>query len=146
MEKRPFLLLEILLAISLVLLCIGPLVKGPFSLCKEGKKELIKLELERFADEKYLFVREHLSDHKWNEIGRAWTKTYPLLPVTIDLGEMGRFTYPVHYHLWHKIPKKTESSPLRTLWCKICFEEHPGKDKDNEKRFDYNFFVRKEQK
>ncbi len=48
-KKRPFFLLEILIAMSLVTLCVAPLMKGPINRHKEEMERLTRMEQSRIA-------------------------------------------------------------------------------------------------
>lgn len=58
MQKRTFLLMELLIAFSLVALCIVPLVRNPFEWARSEQKKLELLELERIADWTFTEVYE----------------------------------------------------------------------------------------
>lgn len=127
MKKRPFVLLEVLLAIAILALAFVPLAGSPFLMFKKQRDELITLELEREAEVIFYnllknfrryhpdwgFETKHSKSFEWKE------------PVTIDVQGLGRATYKVHYHLSHRRDKK--SHLLYKLWCNICFEV-PKKD------------------
>ena len=64
-RKRPFILLEVLIALALISLFAIPLVRAPLETIHEETKTLCKLELERnaniaFADVKELFYTQAL--------------------------------------------------------------------------------------
>ena|SRR5579872_3138184 len=69
MRKKPFLLLEILIAISLILLCIVPLVVKPLQFFQAEKNLLWEMEGERLADWTFSEIKEQLLK---NEI--PWAK------------------------------------------------------------------------
>lgn len=77
MEKRPFLLLEILIALSLVIICILPLVRQPLKLYKEEMQSLEKMELERLAEWTFTEVKELLlkNDIPWEAIPQKDVET-----------------------------------------------------------------------
>jgi hypothetical protein len=70
MKKKPFLLLEILIAFFLVSLCIVPLVRQPLSLYQSELKRLEEMEKERLADWSFTEVKERLLKNEipWEKI------------------------------------------------------------------------------
>jgi hypothetical protein len=90
MRKRNFLLLEVLIALSLLTICLVPLVKQPLKLYKKEIEHLEDLELERVADWTFMEVKEmflkgeiswnRLPDHIWGE-----TQAFALSPTQIQI-------------------------------------------------------------
>lgn len=60
MRKRPFILLEVLIAFTLAVLCIVPLVKEPLHYYRTELKSLENLEKERIADWVFTEIQEQL--------------------------------------------------------------------------------------
>lgn len=60
MKKKPFLLLEILIAFFLVALCIVPLVRQPIEVFRAEMTKLEEMEKERLADWTFSEVKEML--------------------------------------------------------------------------------------
>lgn len=90
MQKRSFVLLEILIAFSLVGLCIVPLVRQPLKLYKNEVEFLEKLELERLADWTFTEIKERLLKNEipWDELPKKkkqTTSSYPLPPAIIEI-------------------------------------------------------------
>lgn len=89
MKKRSFLLLEILIAFSLVTICIIPLVRQPLKLYKEEMECLEKMEMERLADWTFTEVKEILlkKEIPWEKIPAKsqYTEHFPLPPSTIQI-------------------------------------------------------------
>ena len=89
MKKRPFLLLEVLLALSLVIICAVPLVKQPLKLYKNEVAYLEKMERERLADWTFTEVKEILLKNgiPWEKIPPRGTKTgpFPLPSVVMEI-------------------------------------------------------------
>lgn len=89
MKKRPFLLLEILIAFTLVTICAIPLVKQPLKLYKGEIEYLKKMEQERLADWTFTEIEELLLKNAipWEEIpGKdVTTSPFPLPSVTLEI-------------------------------------------------------------
>ncbi len=91
--KRPFLLLEVLIAIALVALCAYPLISPHYRLAGEKQSAIRRLQLERGADEAFCEVQERLykGEVSWDAIIKP-TKAKPrailsLTPLTISVSE-----------------------------------------------------------
>lgn len=89
MKKRPFLLIEVLIAFLLVTICSVPLVKQPLKLYKDEMEYLEKMERERLADWSFTEIKEILirNDIPWEKlpIKGAETAPIPLSPMTLEL-------------------------------------------------------------
>lgn len=89
MKKKSFVLLEVLIALSLVALCLIPLVKQPLKLYKEEFAYLERMELERLADWTFTEVKELLLKNEipWEKIPEknGQTDNFPLPPMSIDI-------------------------------------------------------------
>ncbi len=89
MKKRSFVLLEILIALSLVILCIVPLVKQPLQLYKNQMHHLEKMELERLANWTFVEIKEALYQNAiaWDDLPakNITTEPFPLPAATIEL-------------------------------------------------------------
>jgi len=128
MKKRPFILLELFIALALVALFSLPLVHGQIFYVREQKKRLLELEKERKAEECFYKVCETLTQtHPLEKIPYRKSVSNPFsLPnnkVSFDFGMLGKQTYYWHYHLYSNVaPEKT----CRKLHVKICFLEKPN--------------------
>lgn len=78
-KKRNFLLLEILIAFSIVTLCIVPLVRHPFQMIKYELVQLEQMEKERLADWAFSEVKEMLLKNEipWKKIPNKNEETGP---------------------------------------------------------------------
>jgi len=79
-KKRPFILLEIMIAIALVALFTLPLTLNPTRLLIQEVKMLERMEAERIADLSFLEVKEKLLRQQipWSELKEGKKKKYPL--------------------------------------------------------------------
>jgi hypothetical protein len=89
MKKKPFILLEILIALFLVILCGFPLIKEPLKLYHDEIKQLEKMEKERLADWTFTEIKEILLKNgiPWEKIPAKGEKSepFPLLPVKLEI-------------------------------------------------------------
>jgi hypothetical protein len=89
MKKRPFILLEVLIALLLVILCVAPLAKIPLTHYRSELKALEKLEKSRAADWAFTEVLEQILKNEipWKDFPEKG-KTSPrrsLPPAVISL-------------------------------------------------------------
>jgi hypothetical protein len=89
MKKKPFLLIEVLIALSLVTLCIGPLVRQPLKMYQIEVGKLESLEKERIADWAFTEVKERLLKNEipWEKLPHKYqfSDSFPLPEKTLDL-------------------------------------------------------------
>lgn len=89
MKKRPFLLLEVLIALTLILVCIVPLVMRPLELYRTENELLWEMERERLADWTYSEIKEKLLKNAipWKSLPDEKKKkiAYPLEPAELSI-------------------------------------------------------------
>ena len=89
MKKRSFLLLEILIAFTLVTVCIVPLVKQPLKLYKREIEELEVMEMERLADWTFTEIKEIFlkNEISWDQIpGKGErSSSFPMSEATLEI-------------------------------------------------------------
>ena len=123
--KKPFILIEIFIAISLLSTCALPLIGSSMMAFKQRKKGLIELELERKAELLYYeFLKDRLSGVVYDEIPfkNSEPRNFQSYELIIDKQKV---TFYPHYHLFHEYPK----GPKETMAakCKICIPKEKGK-------------------
>lgn len=121
MHKRPFILMELMIALSLLSIAFLPLLGTPFFYLKKHKKNLLELELERESEEIFY---EILTDFRknfpeWN-FCEEYNTSKKLLPRKITIDGLDLITVFPHYHIYHHKPHDAniDSYPLH---CTICF-------------------------
>ena len=87
MKKRPFILLEILLALTLVILCAIPLIVKPIRTYRFEMQALEEVEGERLADWTFSEIKEQMHKNKilWEKIP-AYNETTG--PFSLDPGSI----------------------------------------------------------
>jgi hypothetical protein len=89
MKKKPFVLLEVLIAFNLVLICAVPLVKQPLKLFKDEMVHLQEMEQQRLADWTFTEIKEMLLKNEipWEKIPlrKARTGPFELPSMTIEI-------------------------------------------------------------
>lgn len=103
-RKRPFLLLEVLIALALVAMFSVPLIRGPLVLFRSQMESFIQLECERIASLSLAEIKEKLY---LEEV--SWENPRISLP-------------PVEVNLPHSIHKKIDRE------CTITVKDKEGED------------------
>ncbi len=117
--KRPFILLEVLIALALISLFALPLVRAPLETIHEETKALCKLEVERnadlaFAEIKELFYKQAIP---WDSFSKERPISYSLSPQTI-----GTRTFERTAHIYVSYEKEIEGElTLRQLRVMMNF-------------------------
>lgn len=70
MRKRPFVLLEILIALLIVMLCLSPLIREPLKHYQTEMQSLEELEKQRIADWTFTEIQEQLLKNEipWDQL------------------------------------------------------------------------------
>jgi hypothetical protein len=78
-QKRHALLLEVLLALSLLLLCLFPLVRPHLFMYQTTRKRLEKFQMDRYSQEVFLRVKELLYTHAipWKKLQSVVSGEFP---------------------------------------------------------------------
>lgn len=152
MRRRPFVLLEFLIALSLVGLLSVYLIHSPIKALSWEYKQLIDLEAKRLCLLKVMEIRKELPEKA--PFSKTWSEWVPFdLEISFQpkdqkegkKGKLIRMKY--HYQL-----KTEESDANGTRYSRVQVEICPntdskkGKDKDREKIIDqekvsYDFFL-----
>ncbi len=140
MQKRPFALLEVVIALAILALSAPLLVKWPFQRARQEKRFLATLKGQRYSTLVFPLIVKHLTTRhpKWDFPNEPEAKetTHSLskdLPPAFeeDLSQIRDF-FPcpdsAHYHLYYHHGTKKTSLPLEKknvvkLWCVICLTD-----------------------
>lgn len=113
MKKRPFVLLEILIAFMLVAICAIPLVRQPLWFFRKEVASFELIEKERMADWTFTEIKESLLKNEipWDKIPAKGITTAPfrLPPATLQIPNC----------------KKT---PVKRSFTLLCKGEKPGRN------------------
>lgn len=145
MRRKTYLLLELLIAFTLLSLSALPLVRNPMHAAKEEIAAFERMELERLAELSYAAILEKLY---CNEI--PW-KTFdprkiPLTPtyqekLILTLPDFFKKNYDKKIFLWTRGEKKgPENEKVRLIGIKIVFAP-VGKAKKSERAFNYRALI-----
>jgi hypothetical protein len=79
MKKSPFILLEVLMALTLVMICAVPLVKQPLQFFQKEILSMEQMEKERLADWTFSEIKEKLlkNEISWDKLPTLNQKTGP---------------------------------------------------------------------
>jgi hypothetical protein len=95
MRRRPYLLLEVVVALGLVALCALPLLRPLFAATRHELKIASALHLQLRADQAFAEVRQQLynNDIAWTALrkGRPYTGNLPDLGFTFKISEQTKF-------------------------------------------------------
>ncbi|WP_420421544.1 hypothetical protein [Simkania sp.] len=145
MKKRPFILLELFIALALVALFSLPLVHGQFFYAREQKKRLLEIEKELKAEECFYRVCEKLTaKHPLHKIsGKSVNDPFSFddNKISFDFGLLGKQTYYWHYHLYSNVAQEKDCRKLR---IKICFLEKRNEKCETSAKFadaEYGFIL-----
>ena len=124
MKKRPFLLLEILLAFLLVVLCLVPLISQPLKLYKKDLVFLEELERERLADWTFTEIKEKLLKNEipWKKIPQKGVLSAPFsLPsATLEIPGSSPKTIERTFTLFCRGEKEgLQEEIYRSIWIAI---------------------------
>ena len=145
---RSLLLLELLIAFSLITATIFPIFLYLSWSVKKEMKDFIGLELSRAADYYFLDIKNHLiTNHKWDSFEKgtktSQTKVFPLDPVMIQIGRSSS-SFRSHYRLYRHINSDgtNENRTCLKLHCDISFFS-PSSTAVPSHTFHYVLFVQK---
>lgn len=127
MRKRPFILLEILIALTLVILCAIPLIIQPIKAYRFEMKSLEEVEGERLADWTFSEIKEEMLKNSisWDKLPSLNETTGPfsLVDGTIQLPGREPKKIKRSFMLFGKGEKKGErGQAYRMLYVKIEFD------------------------
>ena len=134
-KKRPFILLEILIAVALVTLCAIPLIRNPVYFYKKEMKNLEELALLRLENEAVLEIKQKLFKNEipWDEFSirdKQETIARTLLPKTFIVKGFKQEEMTVFYRVWTRKEKPCENETIcRTLAIEVSINAPFKKDK-----------------
>lgn len=155
MQKRPFLLIEVFIAFSLLSLSSFIFTNSQHKLFAKEKKKILDLEFERFVEMEYIELRRKVrKELSWNQLSSEETKKhYTSTLFKPKIKQLGICKYDCHYHFYYK--KQDDAKPCN-LFVKYCYELKPNScfsyvingcsTKKIKNNYKFKFFVVKKQK
>lgn len=128
-SKKPFILLEVFLAIALLALCLIPIASSPFRHFLKQTKALKQMELERLNDVAYRdFLHELPSITTFQDLpaSKEGALHHLMGPYTFRVEECGDYSYQASFSYWIVAPKKVENHALLRIQLKWIPEEEGG--------------------
>lgn len=144
-RKRPFLLLELLIALTLFLFCAPFFIKDPLLLLNKEISSLEKMELQRMAENSFACIMGKLQAQEidWKSFSEPKSKTaYIEMPEQVTVLSS---KYKEKYKIWKIAEKEELPKTFRRVGIEIVFSPDKKGKKLNEK-FRYEVFVIKEAK
>lgn len=128
MNKRPFILIELLVAISILSLCIIPIVTHPYHTYNKQLEALLEIEKERQVEVLFFDLLKDVPV-SWKDLSFNSKKTEPLPTIQMKIEGIGTVPVFASYRLFvHKNAKDTKNDKhIANLWC--CFELETEKEK-----------------
>lgn len=145
-KKRNILLLEILLALSIVSLCAIPIVRQPILFFRSQIHSLRNMEYERIADLSFLEIKSQLYRNEiiWDKIPKTKKNSLlqPLPPYILEIAGLASQEIERNYYLWWNVEKKGPNNTLYRL-IHISIQIAPPQQKKRMKQFSYRVLVQK---
>lgn len=108
-KRRPFILIELFLALALLSLSLIPIASHPFKIVQKELTLFIEMELEELSDIAFrdllLNLSSYIDPETLEPTGETFQKTY-----TVKLSDSYRWNYLATWELNSKHPGKTPSS------------------------------------
>ncbi|MDP1608748.1 MAG: hypothetical protein Q8L98_05495 [Chlamydiales bacterium] len=147
-KKRPSLLLEVLLACSLLAMCLGPLIKKPTQLYQTQIKALRELEGQRLADLAFAEIKIKLLNHQiaWDKLPskKIPQKIYPVTEGCLQIPHRQEEKIARRAVLKFKREKiSTKGELVRLLEVEIQFAPFEKKTNKSLPTYSYRAIVRK---
>jgi len=138
MNKRPFVLIEVLIAIALLALCAFPLIAEPLFTHKTMRRKFFELELEREAEKIYYEILK--TPLEFSEILKKGSKKTKTSSLEISIDGLGKKTYKTLSSLYHCKDEKNTSEVYK-IHLQVCFID--GDDKDHPFKYKFEFVGKK---
>ena len=145
MRRKAYLLLELLIAFSILALCAVPLIRNPMHSARSEMESFERMELEREAELAYASILEQMlcNTIAWKSLLAEKLPKEPSLEERIVIEVPGVFKreYKKEIYLWTKASKQGfKEEQLRLVAMKLVFRPM-GKKKTESIAFNYRFFL-----
>ncbi len=143
-KQRPFLLLELLIALTLCTICIPLFVKNPLLFLNKEKTSLENMELQRCAENSFCTLKTLLYKNtiNWNSLSLKRKEASYVeneTPIKISFPQTTPKLYREKYKLWTIEEKKEEKSNkvARRVGIELIFTPVEKKGNKEKKKFLY---------
>jgi len=144
-RKKPFLLLELLIGISLLTLFAIPLIVEPFYLLQNEMATLERIELERISEAHFAQLKKkiYLQEIPWKELTKKERESPIKREVFITLPGISYHKFETSTYIWSKRDNKEKQAENHLLGIKIIYTPKPlRKHKGAPITFSYRLFVK----
>lgn len=119
--RRPFLLLETLIAVAMIGICSTYLISTPIKVYQNHLEDLKKIELSRIAENLFTHIQYQLKkNHPWNTLKEDSETIYPLEMISLNIHPIFNMTYQCGYTLRIKKTKEGQGdTTYRLLECVV---------------------------
>ena len=148
MKKRPFILLEVLVALTLVALCAIPLIIKPIRIYRSEMRLLEEGQGERLADWTFSEIKEQLLQNMipWEKLPSLQQTTEPFLLKPASIFIPGRAPKEIRrsFILYGKGEKFGDDGEIyRMLHIKIVFDPQLSQRKKRDNFYTYRMIVQR---
>lgn len=146
-SKRPFLLLEVLIALFIVVVCVSPLLSSQVFMYKIERQFLHKLEVDRVANIVFTDIIKNLYEKKevgWSDIQENKLFTYDLLQHQSN-GVPKHFPYKITYSLGMTKLRKPKIKPINFIVL-LNITITPDDKSQNPNIYAYNVYLNRKLK
>jgi hypothetical protein len=136
-KSRPFVLIEVLIAIALLALCLIPIATAPFRQFVKQTNALKEMELERISDIVYrdfLTVLPSLATFDTLPKTKEESFVHELGPYAITIGKDSHYHYIAKIRYWMKRPKEPITHALLRIEIEFA---------GTSQKFSYDLFIEK---
>jgi hypothetical protein len=134
-KRRPFILMEVLIAIALLALCLIPIASAPFRHYTKQTHALKQMELERLSDVVYrdfLKLLPELTSFEALPTSRKDALRHEWGPYTFSIEGCGTYSYMAKCRFWIKAPENPEKYGLLRMEIRLA-----------DRLFTYDLFIEK---
>ncbi|MEI8300397.1 MAG: hypothetical protein WCG10_02125 [Chlamydiota bacterium] len=127
-SRRPFLLLETLIALAMIGICSGFFLATPTKIYHKHLEDLQSIELARASKNIFIQIQHSLKqNHPWDTLKKDSTNIFSLHDFPIQCGSLIQNTYKVGYKLWVKKEKEGDDGSIyKLIECRIYFASESG--------------------
>jgi hypothetical protein len=130
-SSRSFLLLEMLIALTLVMLCIMPFINVPFRIVQDELLAIERIELQHISDNAFAHIKQliYLKDIPWQQICQAKESKVLVLEekVVLPFKELAEKKIQMNCFLYSSGKKSDNEQEHRLVTVEVYFEKPKAK-------------------
>lgn len=143
-QKKPFILLELLIAVSLVVSSALPLIYSPFAAMRTEANAIAMFELQRHAENGFAHIKQQLycNDIPWKHLTYSKKEAPVLRQEIIQLDSLKQLSFIQKTRIYTLASKKgTDGEAYRLIAVEITFEPEQKKRAFEKKTYLNKIFV-----